>query len=105
MCPVEAERGLMKGGGFMKHRMNYKEFADEVYAGDPQARKLFIHQFEQGWSCWHNPREIKMTYKGREYCYVANDGQGRAYYQNGYGNHIMVDDQKIIEIVGNESRR
>ncbi len=82
----------------MKHRMNYREFANEVYADDPDAHKLFIAQFEAGWSCWHNPKSIKITYKNKEYCYVAGDDKGRAYYQNQAGDHIMVDDQKIIEI-------
>jgi hypothetical protein len=82
--------------------MNYKDFANEIYADDPEAKKLFIYQFEEGWTCWHNPRNIKMTYKGKEYCYVARDDNGRGYYQNGLGNQIMVDDGKIIEITRND---
>jgi hypothetical protein len=86
----------------MKRKMNYKDFAKEVYADDLEARKLFIHQFEQGWTSWHNPKDIKMTYKGREYCYVANDDNGRGYYHDEQGNHIMVYDQKVFEIVTDE---
>lgn len=82
----------------MKHRMNYKDYADEIYADDPESKRLFIDQFEKGWSCWHNPKEIKMDYKGTEYCYVATDDKGRGYYHDEMGNHIMVDDRKIVEI-------
>jgi hypothetical protein len=86
----------------MKRKMHYKEFANEIYADDPEAKKLFIHQFEQGWSCWHDTRGIKMTHRGTEYCYVARDNKGRSFYQNGQGNHIMVDEKKIIEILRDE---
>ncbi len=83
----------------MQHRMHYKDFANEQYAQDPKSKELFIQQIEQGWTCWRQSKGIKMTYKDQEYCYVSQDDKGHAFYQDEHGNHIMVDDQKIVEIL------
>ncbi len=83
----------------MRHKMYYKDFADALYVDDVKAKELFIQQIEHGWSCWRESKGLKMQYRGREYCYISQDNKGHAFYQDEAGNHIMVDDQKIIEIL------
>lgn len=83
----------------MKKKLKYRDFAKKVYGEDTQSRKLFIHQMEEGWTCWHNPKNETVNHEGQEYRYVATDDNGRGYYQNDYGSHVIVLDKKVIEIL------